>query len=52
MRTGECDLGALPVEETGRLGETSVLLHRLKLAPLPSAITIFILPRPAKRVRG
>jgi 4-alpha-glucanotransferase len=35
IRTGECDLGVLPVEETGRFGETSALLRRLKLAPLP-----------------
>ena len=35
MRMGECDLGALPVEDTGRCGETSVALRRLKLAPLP-----------------
>ena len=35
MRTGECDLGALPVEETARFGEKSFALRRLKLAPLP-----------------
>jgi 4-alpha-glucanotransferase len=34
-RTGECDLGALQVEDMGRFGQTSVALRRLKLAPLP-----------------
>jgi 4-alpha-glucanotransferase len=34
-RTGECDLGALQVEEMGRCGEMSVAQRRLNLAPLP-----------------
>jgi 4-alpha-glucanotransferase len=35
MRTGEGDLSALRIEATGRFGETSALLRRIKLAPLP-----------------
>jgi len=35
IRTGECELGALQIEGMGRRGETSALLRRFKLAPLP-----------------
>ncbi|MDE1937864.1 MAG: 4-alpha-glucanotransferase [Alphaproteobacteria bacterium] len=35
LRTGECDLETLPVEDTRQRGENQVLLRRLKLPPLP-----------------
>ncbi len=35
LRTGQCDLDTLPVEETRQFGESQILLRRLKLPPLP-----------------
>ncbi len=36
VRTGECGLDTLPIEEMGRFGETQIARRRLKLAPLPA----------------